>query len=117
MALIRYKQNLKKIVDQVIYQKQIHKEDLRFGDLVVIITENSEYYICVLESDAYWVMGGWFDQNGLSSVQIGIKGCSWGGNVIKTDIISACGLHVEFSNGLRTSIIQRVIVYPRNAQN
>jgi hypothetical protein len=117
MALIRYKQNLEKIVDGIIYQRQIYKKNLRFGDLLIITTMNSEYNIFVLESGFFLIMGGWFDQAGLSPAKMGVKGCSWGGNIIKIDIIAACGLHLEFSNGLRTSIIRKVIVCPRNVQN
>lgn len=117
MALIRYKQNLEKIVNRIIYQEQVCKKDLRFGDLVIVSTKNSEYYIYVLESGSYWVMGGWFDKKGLSPVEIEIRGCTWGGNIIKIDIIAACGLHLEFRDGLRTSVVQKVIVCRGNAKN
>jgi hypothetical protein len=117
MALIRYMQNLEKIVNRIICQEQVCKSDLRFGDLAIIFTKNSEYYIYVLESGSYWILGGWFDQQGLSPMKIGIRGCTWGGNIIKTDIIAACGLHLEFSNGLRTSTIQKVAVCRGHAQN
>jgi hypothetical protein len=117
MALIRYKQNLEKLVNRIIYQEQVCKRDLQFGDLAIISTKNSEYYIYVLESGSYWIMGGWFDRQGLSPMKIGIRGCTWGGNFIKIDIIAACGLHLELSNGLRTSTIQKVVVCRGNAQN
>lgn len=117
MALIRYKQNLKKVVARIIYQEQVCKKDLQFGDLVIINTQNSKYYLFALECGFYLILGGWFDKNGLSPVEIGIRGCTWGGNFIKIDIIAACGLHLEFSNGLRTSVIQKVVVCQGNAQN
>jgi len=117
VALIRYKQNLEKVVNRIIHQEQVCKKDLQFGDFVIISTKNSEYYISVLGVGSYWIMGGWFDKKGLSPVEIGIRGCTWGGNFIKIDIIAACGLHLEFSNGLRTSVIQKVVVCQGNAQN
>jgi len=36
VALIRYKQNLKKVVARIIYQEQVCKKDLQFGDLVIM---------------------------------------------------------------------------------
>ena len=117
MAFIRYKQNLEKIVNRIIYYKQVYKKDLQCGDLVIAFTKNSEYYISVLESGSYLVMGGWFDKKGLSPVEIEIRGCTWGGNIIKIDIIAACGLHLEFRNGLRTTVVKKVVVCRGNAKN
>ena len=117
MALIRYEQNLEKVANRIIYQEEICKKDLQFGDLAFISTKNSEYHVYVLESGSYLVMGGWFDQKKLSPVEVGIKGCTWGGSIIKSDIVAACGLHLEFRNGLRTSVIQKVVVCRGNAKN
>lgn len=102
---------------RIVYLNKVYKKDLRFGDLVIIFTENSEYYVYVLGTGYYLVIGGWFDQKMLSPVEVGIRGCTFGGNIIKTDIIAALQLHLEFSNGLCTSAIQRVGVYRGNALN
>ena len=63
------------------------------------------------------VMGGWFDQRKLSPTEMEIRGCTWGGSIIKTDIIAACGLHLEYCNGICTSEIQKVVVWRGKAQN
>lgn len=117
MKIVRGSQILQKMVNRIIYKEQIYKKDLRFGDLVAITTQNSKYYIYVLESESYLTMGGWFDHKKLSPVEMKVKGCTWGGSIIKTDIIAACGLHLEFDNGLRTSVIQKVAVCRGNSQN
>jgi hypothetical protein len=117
MRIVRCSHILQKIVKRIVYTEQVYKKDLRFGDLVLITSENSEYYIYVLECGSYLVMGGWFDRKRLSPAVTRITGCTWGGSIIKTDVIASCGLYVEFSNGLRTSGIQKVVVCRRNAQN
>jgi hypothetical protein len=117
MKLVRFEQNLKRIVERIVCPGQIHKKNLRFGDFVHISTQNSDYFIHVLQNDFYLVSGGWFDQKKLSPAKIKIRGCTWGGNVININIVAACGLHLEFDNGLLTSVIQKVIVYRGYGQN
>ena len=73
-------------------------------------TENSVYDIAVLEDSTYSISGGWFDRQGVSPVRISIAGCTWGGTVIKNDIVAACGLHLEFGNRVVTSRIREVHV-------
>ena len=103
--------NLEGIIDRAVDMNQVRKKELRFGDLVLIDTENSTYSVYVLQDDFYLVSGGWFDRNGLSPAKVSINGCTWGGNIIKINTLAACGLHIEFSNGLVTSRIQRVMVF------
>lgn len=110
-------QSLEKIVDSVENLKQVYKSDLRFGDLVEITTLNSVYSIRVLQDNLYLVSGGWFDKNGLSPFKTRINGCTWGGSIIKMDIIAACGLCVEFGNRVVTSPIQKVCVFPQGGEN
>ena len=88
----------------------VRKADLCRGSRVVVCTENSVYSIEVLEDATYSVRGGWFDRNGLSGIRISIAGCTWGGTVIKNDIVAACGLHLEFGNRVVTSRIREVRV-------
>lgn len=111
MPVVRFEKNLTSIIDRAVHIDQIRKEELRFGDLVLIDTVNSTYSVYVLQDDFYLVSGGWFDRNGLSPAKLSINGCTWGGNIIKVNILAACGLHIEFSNGLVTSQIQRVMVF------
>lgn len=97
--------------------KQIYKSALRPGDLVILETCNSVYMIRVLDNGRYTVTGGWFDKNKLASVQVSIRGCTWGGSVIKTDIIAACGLHLEFGNKVVTSKIKKILHVPGYLEN
>jgi len=86
------------------------KSDLEFGDLVLVTTAHSTYSIYSLGNDRYSVSGGWFDRHGLSPMETEIAGCTWGGSVIKWDIMAACGLHLEFGNRVVTSRIRKVQV-------
>jgi hypothetical protein len=88
----------------------IRKVDLGCGTRVMVITENSVYSIDVLDGATYSVRGGWFDRQRLSPIQTSIAGCTWGGSVIKVDIVAACGLRLEFGNRVLTSRIREVHV-------
>ena len=97
--------------------KQIYKSALKAGDLVILETCNSVYMIRVLANGQYIVSGGWFDKNKISSVKTTIHGCTWGGTVIKTDIIAACGLHLELGNKVVTSKIKKILHIPGYLEN
>ena len=96
---------------------QIQKSDLRFGDLVLIHTRNSLYSINVLDKGNYLVSGGWFDRKGLSPMKTTITGCTWGGSIIKLDILAACGLCIEFGNRVVTTPVHKVYVIPHGGEN
>ncbi len=113
----RYGYSLEKIVDSTTHLEQVFKSDLRFGDLVLITTLNSVYSVRVLKDDFYLVSGGWFDKKGLSPFKTTITGCTWGGSIIKVNIIAACGLCVEFGNRVVTSPIQKVCIIPNGGEN
>jgi hypothetical protein len=102
--------SLEKIVDVAVHLKQVRKDELRFGDVVIITTRNSDYSVCVLENDRYIVSGGWFARKGFSPVRVRITGCTWGGSIIKVDTLAACGLRLEFGNRVITTTIQKVRV-------
>jgi hypothetical protein len=93
------------IVEQARQTRPVRKSDLHCGDCVLVTTENSIYSIRVLEGSTYSIRGGWFDRQGASPVRISIAGCTWGGSVIRNDILAACGLHLEFGNRVVTSRI------------
>jgi len=95
------------IVKQTDQLAAVQKNDLRFGDRVVVTTRNSTYSIHVLENGQYAISGGWVDKKGLSPLRTHINGCTWGGSAIKVDIVAACGLHLEFGNRVVTSRIQQ----------
>ena len=63
-----------------------------------------------LGDSTYSVWGGWFDRQGLSPVRLSISGCTWGGSVIKHDIVAARGLRLEFGNRVVTSRIRAIRV-------
>jgi len=95
----------------------IHKGDLRPGDMVVVRTFNSCYTIKALERNCYIVSGGWFDRKGTSAEPVRIAGCTWGGSVIKVDVIAVCGLCIEFGNRVRTSVVRSIALLPRESAN
>jgi hypothetical protein len=95
--------------------RPVQKSELRRGDRVVVATENSVYCINVLGDSTYSVWGGWFDRQGVSPIRLSISGCTWGGSVIKQDIVAACGLRLEFGNRVVTSRIQAIRVIRRKA--
>ena len=109
--------NLIRIMERSVFLYQIRKEDLRFGDLILISTMNSKYSVYVLDDNFYLVYGGWFDKKRLSPIKIQINGCTWGGSAIIPDIIAACGMHLEFRNGPITSNIQEVMVIQHSGKN
>jgi len=104
--LIAFVRTVNAIVEQARATRPIRKADLRCGDCVLITTENSIYSIRVLEDSTYSIRGGWFDRQGVSPVRVSIAGCTWGGSVIRSDILAACGLHLEFGNRVVTSRIR-----------
>ena len=108
---------LKNMVDQSSSLFTVRKDQLKAGDYIYLKTYNSTYTIIVDADGKYLVSGGWFDRNNLSPMKVGINGCTWGSSVIKTDIIAACGLFVEFGNKLITSRIKEIIVLPHSSQN
>jgi hypothetical protein len=98
------------ILGQVRIARPIRKAELEHGDRLLVVTENSVYSITVLEDSVYSVRGGWFDRHGLSPVRTSIAGCTWGGSVIKVDIVAAHGLRLEFANRILTSRIRSIHV-------
>jgi hypothetical protein len=81
----------------------VAKSELHDGDFVVVTTQNSLYAIHVNGDGTYSVAGGWFDRNDADGCRVGINGCTFGGRAIKTDIVAAPGLSIEFDNGVTTT--------------
>ena len=96
---------------------QVRKADLGEGDLVIVKTLNSVYMIRILDNSGCIVSGGWFDRKGRSPVRTTITGCTWGGSVVKVDVVAVCGLCLEFGNRLITSAIRSAFVLPRGSDN
>jgi len=96
------------MLEQIGRSRSVRKAELKSGDRIRVTTENSVYSIRVLEDAVYSVSGGWFDRQGMSPSRVSIAGCTWGGSVIRNDIVAACGLHIEFGNRVVTSKIREV---------
>ena len=109
--------SLNQISDEISKIQGIKKSEVEFGDLVLVYTKNSLYYVCILDHDVNLVFGGWFDRNNLSPQIVSIHGCSWGSSIIHTNIFAACGLHIEFSNRVITSPIKKIILIHGNGKN
>lgn len=109
--------DLKNLTDTSDKLIQVYKCRLLPGDRVYLKTLNSLYVIKVITNDEYLVSGGWFDRQNLSPHKINIRGCTWGGSAIKTDIIAATGLCIEFSNNLITSKINKIFFFSQKSIN
>ena len=96
---------------------QLYKHKLEYGDRIYLKTLNSVYAIKVTCGGEYLVSGGWFDIQNLSPHKINIRGCTWGGTSIKTDIVAAIGLCIEFSNNLVTSKIDKIFFFSHKSIN
>jgi hypothetical protein len=70
-----------------------------------------------LDDGYFHVSGGWFSNKGLAPFKVRISGCTWGGSLLKADIIAACGLCLEFGNRLITSPIQEFYLAPTGSNN
>jgi hypothetical protein len=95
---------------------EVRKKDLHSGDRVLVTTRNSHYTIWVLGDGLYWVSGGWFDLQGISPQRVAINGCTWGGTAIKSDIVAAPGLRLQFGNTVLTTRIKQVHVIRAQAR-
>jgi len=115
--LIKLGQSLQKIVECAARLNEVRKSDLLPGDLVIITTLNSVYSVRVLGNNHYQVSGGWFDKHGLSPMKTTIAGCTWGGSIIKVNIIAAIGLCLEFGNRVVTSPIQKIDLIQCGSEN
>ncbi|MDH3252174.1 MAG: hypothetical protein OEM41_05235 [Ignavibacteria bacterium] len=115
MSVIGY--DLERLVANTRGLIQVRKADLRAGDYIFVLTSNSVYSIRVQPGGVYVVSGGWFDRKGLSPTRTTIAGCTWGGSVIKVDIVAARGLCLEFGNRLITSTIRNVFLLTQERHN
>jgi hypothetical protein len=86
----------------------VYRADLSLGDVVLVRTRNSRYSLLYLGDGSFLVRGGWFDQAGESPATVTVNGCTWGGSVIKTDVVAGRGLCLEFGNRVVTTRIQSV---------
>src|SRR5215467_9059591 len=106
--MIAFFRTVNAILGQMSRSSSIRKTELSCGDEVLVTTENSVYTIRVEKDATYSVRGGWFDRQGISPIRVSIAGCTWGGSAIRTNVVAACGLHLEFGNRVLTSRIREV---------
>jgi hypothetical protein len=112
-----YSGTLDTILQSVEHLEQVAKSSFRPGDCMIVKTCNSTYVLRAKDDGSCFASGGWFDQKGSAPTRVHINGCTWGGCVIKVDIVAAVGLCLEFGNRVTTSPIQKIIVIPRERQN
>jgi hypothetical protein len=109
--------SLERMVQGAEFIPQVRKCDLHEGDLVYVKTYNSVYAITSVREGFFKISGGWFAKKGFRSALTKINGCTWGGSVIKTDIVAGCGLSLEFGNRVCTSAIQKIFLLRRECLN
>lgn len=112
-----YGYTLTSLVEYSARLQQVCRGDVYEGDRLYIITANSVYHILAAEDGWFYVSGGWFDRKGVAPLKTRIAGCTWGGSVLKRDIVAACGLCIEFSNRVVTSPVRKVILLARGKVN
>jgi hypothetical protein len=106
----RLARTLGAVVQHASLSDAVRKDDLQFGDRVIVRTRNSVYSLWSLGGDEFAVSGGWFDQNGPSPMKITVNGCTYGGSMIRYDVVAAPGLFLEFGNSVATTRIKEVRV-------
>ena len=98
------------VVDHARRSDAVRKDDLHFGDRVIVRTRNSVYSLWSLGGDTFAVSGGWFDRHGDTLTTVTVNGCTYGGSLIRSDVVAATGLFLEFANSVSTTRIREVRV-------
>jgi hypothetical protein len=91
----------------------VRKSQLELGDRVIVKTRNSVYSLCALGDDNFAVSGGWFERGGDAPTLVTVNGCTYGGSVIRHDVVAGPGLFLEFGNNVLTTRIQDVRIVRR----
>ena len=102
--------SLHTLVQSCALLKEVKKCEMTKGDIVYIKTNNSTYTLAASGGGMFEVSGGWFSEHGADRTSLKVNGCTWGGSAIKTDIVAACGLMLEFGNRVKTSRIKKIYV-------
>lgn len=104
------------IIEQARFDERavIRKCDLECGDRVIVKTRNSVYSLYVLGDDTYAVSGGWFERGGDTPRLVTVNGCTYGGSVIRHDVVAGRGLFLEFGNNVLTTRIQGVSIVKKS---
>lgn len=102
MGLINFIERIQKL-------PALYKSEISLGDYILVKTKNSIYELRVIKGDKFKVTGGWFDRKKKSPVQVTITGCGIGSSFVKTDLVAACRLCIEFGNRVITSTINTIV--------
>ena len=86
----------------------VRRRDLIPGDRIIVSTRNSVYSLTAKPDGSFLVSGGWFERQGLGTVEIEVVGCTAGGHALFVEHVAAPGLFLEFGDGLRTTRIRTV---------
>ncbi|HKI85324.1 MAG TPA: hypothetical protein VKA53_01140 [Thermoanaerobaculia bacterium] len=86
----------------------VRRNELGFGDRLLVSTRNSVYSVLPLGDGTFSVSGGWFQRAGGSPATMAIAGCTWGGSALAVDWVAVPGMFLEFGNGVRTTRIREV---------
>ncbi|MBX2993090.1 MAG: hypothetical protein KF749_18210 [Bacteroidetes bacterium] len=109
--------SLDTVTQSVEHLERVQRKSVRQGDCVIVATCNSTYSLTAQEDGSYFVSGGWFDRMSPVPQAVRVNGCTWGGCIIKVDIVAAVGLCLEFSNRVTTSPIRKIVLIPKERQN
>ena len=110
-----YVRTLGAIVEQSRRSDAVRKSDLGCGDQVIVRTRNSVYSLWATGDGTFVVTGGWFDKQNASPMTVAINGCTYGGSVIRHDVVAAPGLFLEFANNVSTTRIKEVRILRHRA--
>jgi hypothetical protein len=113
----RTRTSLESIVATVDAAAGVRRNEVRDGDWLLVKTRNSVYTILIRDGGTCRVSGGWFDRRGKSPMETTVAGCTWGGSVIKVDLLAAVGLCIEFGNRLITTEARRIVHFRRASLN
>jgi hypothetical protein len=109
--------SLESVTGEAARLERVRKRDVRSGDWLVVQTGNSTYTLRAQRDGTFLVSGGWFDAKAVSPMRLRVNGCTWGGCMIKVDVVAALGLRMEFANRVTTSPIRRIILLRHELQN
>ncbi len=115
--MISLSHSLRTLQEQSLHVDQLYRWEVKFGDLIIVSTEDFIYSIVVLEKTHYLVSGGVFERNNLSPMKISISGCRWEQTTVEPELLAARGYQIMFSNGLITLPIKQIYLIRSGWQN
>jgi hypothetical protein len=86
----------------------VRPADIQPGDWLIVRTRNSTYTLSATGDGSFVVSGGWFAAEHADGQSIRIRGCTWGGSALLSQMVAAPGMCIEFENGVRTTRAREV---------